>query len=294
MTTFRTFSLSALCALAALTAKADNLWIAGDATPSGWDLDRATALLSTPADAKVYTGTVYLVADQEFKFMTVPDWGNTELGAAPGAVLENGTVALAEGTLDSGYDKLKVAEDGNYFISVDRSSLTARIEKSEYQESQISLCSLYLVGSATAGGWDVMSGTPLYHNDAEPFIYSAAGLELGEGSFKIATTLKGASTWNEAYWYFRDADNAAKIALGQSGDLQWEIADAGKYTVTVNTIDNAISIIKDSETGITYQVNADGGVTPRYFDIHGMEVKNPTAGMYIRLTGDKAEKIILK
>lgn len=251
MQQFKQFAM--LCALAAVcggAAHADRLWLIGEALPYGWDTDKATALLSLPDDNTLFTGTVFLKGGQDFKFMTVPEWGNEEYGAAPDAALNDGKITLAKGTDDTGYGKIQVAEDANYYITVDTESLLATIEKSAYQESPVTLCSLFLVGDATPGGWDVMNGTPLYQEKDNPCVLTASGIDLVKGTFKIATALKGACSWNPEYWYFRDADNSGKIALNQEGDLQWAIDEAGAYTVTVDVKDNTISITKKGTVGI--------------------------------------------
>ncbi|MDE6527068.1 MAG: SusF/SusE family outer membrane protein [Muribaculaceae bacterium] len=284
--------LALLLITSTLCAKADCLWIIGDATPYGWDTDNATALLSA-ADSHVFSGTIYLKAGQDFKFMTKPDWGNLEYGAAPGASLVNGEIALAKGTDDSGYAKLQVADNGNYLITVSTDDMTAKIVKSEYQDSEITICSLFLVGSATPNGWDVMNGTPLYQNAEKPYLFKAENLSLDAGSFKIAIALKGACSWNPAYWYFRDASADDKIAKDQDGDIQWNIDEKDAYTVAVNVIDNSISITKTHTTSITSAVSDTNG-TPEYYTLTGLRVDKPEAGVYICKNGKSTKKIIIK
>lgn len=286
--------LAVLSLIVCLNANAGNLWIVGDATPYTWSLDDATALLSTPGNPDVYTGTIYLKADANFKFLTGPDWGGLEYGAADGAVITDGSIALASGSADSGYGQIKVAESANYYISVDTKALTAVIRKSAYQDTEIKLCSLFLVGGATQGGWSVDNGTPLYQNEAKPYEYSASGLELKEGTFKIATVIKGGGSFDRKYYYFRDAADAGKIALNQDGDLQWDIKEAGKYDVNVNTLDNTILIKKTLTTGIESISVADGmdDLPARYYTVSGVMVGNPVPGnIYIEVRGTKARKV---
>lgn len=286
--------LAALSLIVCVNANAGNLWIIGDATPYSWSLDDATALLSTPENPDVYTGTIYLKADANFKFLTQTDWGGREYGAAEGAVITDGTIALATGSNDSGYAQIKVAENANYYISVDTKTLSAEIRKSSYQDTEIKLCSMFLIGGATEGGWSVDNGTPLYQNEAKPYEYSVSGLALNEGTFKIATVIKGGGSFDQKYYYFRDASDEGKIALNQDGDLQWSINEAGKYDVNVNTLDNTISIKKASTTGIESIIEADGEneLPARYYTISGVPVENPAQGnIYIEVKGSKARKV---
>ncbi|MDE5656249.1 MAG: SusF/SusE family outer membrane protein, partial [Muribaculaceae bacterium] len=121
------YSIAAALMLGAIGAQAGQLFVVGEATQYGWSLDDAQALLSTPENDNIYTGTLYLKADQVFKFLTTYEWGGTEYGAETGASLTDGKVALASGSNDNGYDQIKVAEDGNYLITVDTESLSATI-----------------------------------------------------------------------------------------------------------------------------------------------------------------------
>lgn len=287
------FTLIAASALAcAMTANAANLWPIGEALSYGWSTDDATALVSEPGDSFVFKGVLHLTAGKDFKFMTVPDFGNEEYGAAPGASLVDGKVILSKGTNDEGYGKLQVSEDANYLITVDTQTLEATIVKAEYQETAIEMSSLFLVGEATENGWDVMKGTPLYQNIATPYVFSAENLTLKTGEFKIATALKGASSWNGKYWYFRNASDPDKIALDQEGDLKWAIDVEGSYDITVNLKDESISIKKSTQDSID---NIAVGVSaPEYFTLTGIKVENPSQGIFICRQGNKVSKVLVK
>ena len=278
----------------ATIAKADNLWIIGEALPYGWNLDQATALLSKPGDETIFTGTVYLTADKEFKFMTYPEWGSKEYGGAPDATMIEGEIMLTAGSNDEGYLKLKVAESGNYFIKVDTVNLVATFEKSPYQDIEIKLASLYMVGSATLNNWDVMNGMPLYQNYDSPFLFGSEKAQLKEGTFKIATTLKGANSWNGDYWYFRNAEDDKKIALNQEGDLQWSISEDGSYTIAVNIEAESIDISKYTTTGIENLLDDDTTNETTYYTLTGVKVDNPQTGIFIKKIGSEVTKIFIK
>lgn len=284
---------SMLVALCANSVQAANLWIIGDATPYGWSLDDATALLSTSETPTLYTGTIYLKANQNFKFMSVPDFGNTEYpqyGAAKDATLTDGKIALATGT-DDDFTQIQVAESANYYITVDTEALEATIVKAEYQDTEIGLCSLFLVGDATAGGWSVDDGTALFQEKATPYVYSA-DVELKEGSFKIATAMKGAGSFDKKYYYFRDPENEGKIILGNDEDTQWSITEAATYNVTVNTLQNTISIEKAGSNSVEDIICEN--VATECFTLTGVKVANPTNGIFIVKQGNKVSKQVIK
>ena len=276
----------------AINAQADNLWIIGDATPYGWSTDDATALLSDSNNESLFQGTVYLKAGEDFKFMTVPDWGNEEYGAVPGAVLNDGEIALAMGTDDSGYGKIQVSESANYFITVDTEALVATIVKSSYQDTEIGLCSLFLVGDATSGGWSVDNATPLYQEKDAPYIYSA-NVELNAGSFKIATVIKGAGTFDSKYFYFADPSDYNKIIFNNNEDTQWTIQNEDIYNVSVNTLALTISIKPQEESGVDILDKGDNSII-EYFTLSGLKIDNPQNGIFIRKQGNKVDKVVFK
>lgn len=300
--------------LTALTGYADEkgrLYIIGDETPYGWDLDKAQALLSTAENPSVFTGTIYLKTgkdnegrDYTFKFMEAPAWGGTEFGLptnVESTIVSGDIPQLASGTLDVGYKQMSVAETGNYYISVDTKNLTANIKRSEYQDSEINYTSLFLVGSATPGNWSVNDGTPLYQSADAPYEYTAkvelkAGLnEKGNPiSFKIATALRGGGSFDAQYFFFRDAEDPGKISTDSTDDRQWSVDKDGEYIVTVNTLDNTISIEYLDPSGINdIEINASEKGTPVYYNLMGCRVNNPANGVFIKVTGKKVEKVML-
>ena len=275
--------------LVSASASADRLYLAGDALAYGWSLDDAQALLSAPDYSNQFSGTIYLKGGQDFKLLTTTDFGNLEYGSAEDS--ENGKYTLAAGTTDEGYGKLRVAADGNYLITVDLDAMSATVELSAYQETPVQYSSLFMVGSATNGGWSVDEGTPMYQNPETPVEFSAKG-DLLEGTFKITTAIKGGGTWNGKYWFFRNADNEALMTLDQEGDLQWNISEAGSYIVTGNVATGAISIKSNTDTSVA-DMAADLSEAV-YYTIDGIKAENPAHGLYIRVQGGKASKVLLR
>lgn len=80
----RCTALAAALTASAIAAAQDNkLYIVGDATPGGWDLNMAQALEHDSENSSVYSGTIYLTEGKEFKFLTQTEWGGMEYGLAP-------------------------------------------------------------------------------------------------------------------------------------------------------------------------------------------------------------------
>lgn len=282
-----TIMAAALAAAANVNAqgRTDLLWLAGDAMSYGWSLDDATAIEATAANPKTYQGTVYLEGDKDFKFLTTYDFGNQEYhpvenGARPDA---DGKVTLM---LDGDDNKIQVAESANYLITVDTESLEATIVKSAYQETHIPYASLFVVGSVLESGYAVDNGLALVQGVDKPYEFTAEGVELLAGSFKIANALKGAGTWQAKYWYFRNLDDATKMDLAAEGDNQWEITEAGKYNITVDIVANTIAIAPHVDAiDVPVADTVNGPAT--YFSIDGRRVANPSAGsLVIRVAAD--------
>ena len=130
--------------------------------------------------------------------------------------------------------------------------------------------------------------------DAEaPYKYAAANVDLAEGSFKIATVIKGGGSFDQKYFYFRSADNDGKMALNQDGDLQWSIAETAAYNVTANTLTDDLTIAPAGLSAIT-AVDADTDAPAEYFTLGGVKVVTPSAGLYICRRGDVVSKVVVR
>ena len=298
----------AVAALSAATATADDkgrLFIIGSATPGGWELDLAQALISSEDAPAVHTGIIYLQAGEgdAFKFMTDHEWGSTEYGlpADVASTVVSGDIDLASGTLDNGYAQMSVAAAGNYVITVDTGSLKGSVTRAEYQDTEIKYCSLFLIGNATAGGWTVEDGTPLRQVADAPYRYEAVvalkATDNGDpASFKIGTALRGAGSWDAKYYLFRDADDAGKVSTDGTDDRQWSVTEDGDYTVSVNTLTNEISIVKynGDDTAIDgVEAEADEMPAEAYYDLQGRRVLSPAHGIYLEVRGADVRKVVL-
>lgn len=286
-------ALAALSFTASAQDRADLLWIAGDATPWGWNLDEASCLVATPENASVFKGTLYLKADQSFKFMTTFDWGNEELRATvadarPGS---DGKVALARVSGDDNDFKILVGESANYLVTVDTEAMTALFVKSAYQDTQINFSAIFMVGDPTPNGWDLDKGMTLRQNPEAPYEFTADHAKLKTGDFKLYFAMKAARSWNSKYFYFRDPDDAGKMISGSADDNKWSIETEGSYNVTANTKNNTISIAAAGSDGVG-SVVADSKKAV-YFNLQGLRVDTPASGqLLIKVEGGKAKKIV--
>lgn len=287
--------LAALSLGFSMAASAGAIYVVGDAPECGWSDWDAIAIASTEANENIFEGTVYLKADKDFKFLTVPRWDNDEYGAVENTALVDGKVKLAGGRQDNGYSKIQVSETANYLITVNLDEMEASIVKSDYQETPINVAYLGLVGSATSGEWNIDNATPLVQNNDKPYLFSG-DLALNEGTFKITKSPynnENNEGWEQRLWYFRDADDAGKMVPDQAGDIQWSIDAAGKYNIEANTLENTIKIEKANTTAIN-DIELVGETPAQYFNLQGIPVNNPEKGVFVRVINGKATKVILK
>lgn len=284
----------------------DRLYLIGTATPYEWELDRAQALLPSTDNPDVFSGTIYLKGGENntFKLMENHEWGSVEYGiptdiASP---IVSGEFKLATGTLDNGYKQISVASDGNYLIVVDTKSLEATVTLSDYQDTEIPYCTLYMIGSATPGGWTVSSATPMRQLTATPYVYEATvplkATDNGQdASFKIGTAIRGAASWDPKYYIFRDPADAGKISTDSTDDRQWNVNEDANYIVSVNTNDNTISINKSTgdPAGIeSVTISHDGAEACRYLDLQGRLINNPSGGIFLEVRGTQVRKVFIK
>ena len=162
----KTFTKSILCCalfvIGALSAKAaDRLVIVGDATWGGWNLGQSTVMQKSDENADVFKATVHLDANKEFKFLTELGWGNLEYRAGAGPVtLQSGVVAPLVSSVDEPTDgKFFVDESANYDIVCNLAEKTVIVTKAAYQATPLKHTALWMIGSATKGGWSIGEGT---------------------------------------------------------------------------------------------------------------------------------------
>jgi len=102
------------------------LWLVGDATPNGWDIDNATSLTKDAADPFIFSYTGPLTAG-EFKIPTEKNWdGKFYRPVANHQSLSDTKVQLNAGDPDN---KWQITTAGNYKITLDIRSNSIGIVK---------------------------------------------------------------------------------------------------------------------------------------------------------------------
>lgn len=133
--------------------------------------------------------------------------------------------------------------------------------------------SLYMVGSATSGGWDLALQSAMIQSDADTNIYVYSDT-LKAGEFKIKLYPENdfcGGTWLHPISQAQDiSETSAAILMGCSEDnpdYKWEITEAGLYTVTANLLDTTLTITLDESFEISYDsLYLMGDATPGGWD----------------------------
>lgn len=234
------FAMSVVASFAA-----DKLMIIGDAVWGGWNPENSVVML--PAGENVFKATVYLkkvdgeTVTQGFKLLTAAKWDCLQYHAGDSDVeLEEGVAAkLYDSQENSSDNKFQVKESANYDVVCDLNAKTITATKSAYQDHPVNHNALWMVGTATSGGWDIISSPQMTQDSENPMVFKATTY-LKPGEMKIA---QNNDAGFDQKFYLRDATDPIKVVLG-GDDNKWEITEAATYDVIVNLADMTIDIKK--------------------------------------------------
>lgn len=234
------FAMSVVASFAA-----DKLMIIGDAVWGGWNPENSVVML--PAGENVFKATVYLkkvdgeTVTQGFKLLTAAKWDCLQYHAGDSNVeLGEGVAAkLYDSQENSSDNKFQVKESANYDVVCDLNAKTITATKSAYQDHPVNHNALWMVGTATSGGWDIISSPQMTQDSENPMVFKATTY-LKVGEMKIAQNNDGG--FGQTF-YLRDATDDTKVVFGGE-DNKWTINEAATYDVIVNLADMTIDIKK--------------------------------------------------
>ena len=278
-----------LLAASTLTVQAaERLLIVGDGVWGGWSIDNSIVMMNDAAQPDVFTATVSLKANSDFKFLTETEWGKLEYRAGDaGVTLSDGvSVALVSSDDNSNDNKFQVGETANYSIVCDLAAKTVTVTKAAYQDDEIKHTALWLVGSATTGGWDLGKATMILPSDDNPMVFRGT-VDLLEGEMKIAVNKY---TGYGQTFYQRDAADDTKMTFG-GDDNKWNISKAGQYDVEADVKNLTISIVEHVANGITNMATT-ANATADYFTLSGVRLSAPAKGICIKRQGNRVVKTI--
>jgi len=211
------------------------LGLVGDATVVGW-VPQGIPMVQFSINNKLFTYAGVLKPGRLKIHAENGDWcdGDWIMPSTNGQSINNIAHIISTGCAVDNTWEITGADEGIYTITIDVENMTINFTKVNHYPN------LYLIGSATPGGWVLDNASGLTVDAGNPALFTWTG-NLIEGNFKISTNL----TYAENYHWIHpltqgqslnETNAALVISLSGGQDNQWAIsaADEGTYTVTVN------------------------------------------------------------
>ena len=235
----------------------ENLYFVGQ--PTGWGFVK---MQRDPLDPFLFRyGRVFESGNGgEFKFGTSEGaWENMLKATQPNAPYTDTSMSFVAGYDPDNKWFLQESEtDRAYKICVDIRSDRERMMMREFTPYEM----IYLVGDATPNGWDLGNATAMTATDS-PYIFTWTG-NLNTGELKFSCDKQ--SDWNGA-WLMNAYGNGVEptgdtehaLFIDKSDDFlkaqyldmnigdvdnKWRIMSAGTYTITIDQLDETVSIVK--------------------------------------------------
>ncbi len=207
------------------------LYLFGDATANGWDAGKAIALVPETDNPTVFVFRGSLSAGS-YKFITT--LGQFLPSYNRGADVNHIVYRTSDSEPD---DKFTVTEAGMYKIMVSLLDLTItsiKLDLPPYDK-------MYMVGDATPNGWDIGNATELTQDLDNPYIFTYMGV-MKSGDFKFPVNRN--TNWGQDM-YMKLSDSTMYLHHGgDPDDNKWTITKKGLYTITLNLLDNTISLAR--------------------------------------------------
>ena len=228
-----------------LPIKTSTLFMVGDATPAGWNINEPTPLAVTEEDPMtfVYEGELN---KGEFKLcIQAGNWGNPFIRPAVDKT-EITKLGLAEATFvmyaGDPDNKWSVAEAAIYRLTFNLRNWTMKADYvadiPEAPKTPIETETLFILGDATPYGWSLASCVSLTQDAENKYRFSTT-VDLAVGEMK-ACLLNEDNNWGQPFIHPTVAD----CAISKSGvanpdfnfyagdpDNKWKVTEAGKYTL---------------------------------------------------------------
>ena len=216
------------------------LWIVGDASESGWNVDSPVAFIqneNNPIEF-IYEGTF---APGNFKIFAGPlgDWcGEWYRPSVDNQDLISGPIEQNAGCDVDNKWLITEATKGRYKIKINTIDNTITFKK----------VSLYLIGDGGPNGWNINNPDPMTYENGEYVFVGALGADNPTGEFKIS---KFSGDWCDGDWINAAVPNqsiynvAYITTSGCDGpDNKWklQVGQAGNYEIRINLDTEVLTI----------------------------------------------------
>ncbi|MCK0145328.1 SusF/SusE family outer membrane protein [Arenibacter sp. F26102] len=216
------------------------LWIVGDASESGWNIDSPVAFVQNENNLIefIYEGTF---SPGNFKILAGPlgDWcGEWYRPTTDNQELINDTIEQNAGCDTDNKWLITEATKGRYKIILNTIENSITFKK----------VSLYIIGDGGPNGWNINNPSPLVYENGEYVFIGELGADNATGEFKIS---KFIGNWCDGDWINSSVPNQSIFnssfinTVGCDGpDNKWklQVGQAGTYEIRINLDSNIMTI----------------------------------------------------
>ena len=203
-----------------------NIYIVGDASPSGWNIDSPQAFIQSSSNPFIFTYEAHLSAGS-FKILagSTGNWcGEWYRPLTDGQALTLTDVEQNSGCNPDNKWTVSSSEAGRYKITLNTANNTISIQK----------VNLYIIGDGGPNGWNIGTPSPMAYSNG---VYTFSG-QLNVGEFKIS---KFKGDWCDGDWINAATANQS-ISDGNyivthkcdGPDNKWKVQTAGTHTISIN------------------------------------------------------------
>ena len=220
--------------------EAENLYIVGDATPNGWNIDAPTQLVKESQYIFTYEGVLNA---GEFKACTSTGSWDVPFVRPSGSVEIN-----KDGVADNSFvyvanpdNKWKVTYAAEYKMTFDLEHHTIAVQfvkdLEKPESNAIDAPQVFMIGDATPNGWSLDDAQMFTRDDSNKYLWSWTGT-LVSGTFKCGVE----KSFDAKFIRPASADvtvssagvSANSFVYTKSPDDQWKVTEAGDYTITLD------------------------------------------------------------
>lgn len=222
---------------AATTPPYTRLWMLGDATPTGWNIDNPSEMrvdssnlfvfsyngLLNAGEFKIPVATGNFATDYYMPLTNNPDIAETSVQFVP-----NGNPDL----------KWRIATAGAYKVRLDLQNMRIQIKPFTPYTN------IWMLGDASPVGWNINTPHPMTATAGNPYEFSYTGpMSAGEFKFPLATGDWGCDYFMPVINGSGPGSTQMKFVASGSPDFKWRITTPGNYKITINQLYETISIV---------------------------------------------------
>ncbi len=274
------------------------LYMIGTATDGVWNLDKATEMDVAEGTDGAYSWSGYL-SKGTFKICSEKNYDAPfyRPSSAECYISESGITAADVVYTTSPDDQWNVVTAGNYKIDINIKNLTITAEYlGDPGKRPIVTDALYILGDASPNSWDI--GNPVAFEKKSEYVFVYEGV-LKTGGLQMCLI---PADWGAAF--IVPVSNGCKIGkTGVAGNEfdyspdhtnMWDVETEGRYRLTLDLKEWTVGAEYLGDQSGIGDVTVDDDSCAEYYDMRGVRVENPSGGIYLKRTGDRVSKVIVK